>query len=162
MKCQKCGKYDVTTHITEIVNGKKAEAYLCKYCGEEYNHNSGFHSIFKNNFNGFFEDFWKSPMSIQSQANAIQACPNCKSTVADIQSIGKLGCSECYNTFRNLLLPSLKNIHGSNTYKGNFPNHTTNTISEIEELKQMLALAVENQNFEKAAELRDKIKEMEA
>ncbi len=166
MKCQKCGKHDATTHITEIINGVKSEIYLCKYCGGEYNHSNGFHSIFKNNFDSFFEDFWKSP-NVQglSYGSSAKTCPVCKNTITDIQKRGRLGCSECYNTFRDFLLRSLKSIHGADTYEGRLPKKLKFKIEqtdETERLKQELKLAVEAQNFEKAAELRDKIKGLEA
>ena len=159
MKCQKCGKHDATMHITEIINGIKNETYLCKYCGDEYNQNSAFHSIFKNNADSFFDDFWKSPASLNQPG--IKACPNCKITIKDIQSLGRLGCSECYSTFRDFLIQSFKNIHGSYTYAGKSPKRSIK-FDKIEQLKQELNHAVENQDFERAAELRDEIKGMEA
>ncbi len=161
MKCQKCGKYEATTHITEIINGAKNETYLCQYCGEEYHQSNGFHSIFKNNFDSFFDDFWKSPAAISPPVVTANSCPTCKTAISDIQNRGRLGCSECYRTFADFLLRPLRNIHGSNTYVGKIPKKSGKT-NEIEQLKSELSRAVESQNFEKAAELRDKIKGMEA
>ena len=166
MKCQKCGIRPATTHVTEIINGVKNEAYLCQYCGNIYHQNTGFHSIFKNNFDSFFDDFWKSPSSLgQATVSTAKSCPNCGSTLNDIQSRGRLGCSECYSTFADFLLSAIKGIHGSNRYTGRLPkriNTENKQLSEIEQLKAELSRAVENQDFEKAAELRDKIRGMEA
>ncbi len=160
MKCQKCGKYDATTHITEIINGLKNETYLCKYCSEEYNQSSSLHSIFKNNFDSFFDDFWKAPTAIGQPTTKV--CPNCKSTMRDIQHNGRLGCSECYRTFRDFLKSSLKSIHQSTCYLGKNPIANTPQISQIDTLRQELSRAVEAENFEEAARLRDKIRGMEA
>ncbi len=166
MKCQKCGKHDATTHITEIINGVKNETYLCKYCGEQYHQNAGLHSIFKNNTVNFFDDFWNTPITLgQLSQSTAKKCPDCHSTLTDLKKSGRLGCSTCYSTFRDYLLHSLKGIHGSSTYIGKHPQKghpDTKPFDKLEQLKKELTLAVDAQNFERAAELRDKIREMEA
>ncbi len=159
MKCQKCGKYEANTHITETINGVKNEIFLCKNCAQSTVQHPGIESIFKNNFDNFFAPFWSGPKASYIQAAAPVMCSNCKSTIADIQKNGRLGCSECYKTFADLL--PLKNIHGSNNHTGKTPKRAIN-YSKTEQLRQELCEAVESQNFERAAELRDKIREMEA
>ncbi|MBR5154897.1 MAG: UvrB/UvrC motif-containing protein [Clostridia bacterium] len=164
MKCQKCGKYEANTHITKIANGVKNEIYLCNHCAENANHSPELESIFKSNFDNFFESFWKSPNLGFIQSGSLRVCDNCKSTISDIQNSGKLGCSQCYKTFSDLLLRPLKDIHGNNTHLGKAPKRLyadINKTNKIETLKQELSRAVEEQNFEEAARLRDRIREME-
>ncbi len=166
MKCQKCGTNPATTHITEIVNGVKNETYLCSHCEKEYHNSTNFHSIFKSGFDSFFDGLWQPPMGLgHSSQNSVGVCPNCGSTISELQNRGRLGCSQCYNTFFDFLLPSVKKIHGSCNYTGKQPiskDGCNKKTDDINQLKQDLNHAVQEQNFEKAAILRDRIKEMEA
>lgn len=165
MKCQKCGKYDATTHIKKIVNGQKSEAYLCPQCASQSGELPTFKSVFDNDFENFFKGLWSSPSITQAKTTSNAAyCKTCGSTLSDIQSCGKLGCSDCYAVFGDYLLRPLKEIHGSNIHTGKLPVRAAKGLrldGEIDKLKDELSRAVLDQNFEKAAVLRDKIKEME-
>ncbi len=161
MKCQKCGKYDANTHISEIINGVKNEIYLCSHCAKNTMHTPEIESILSSSFDNFFAPFLKSPNSAGSYTASQKICKNCKSTMQDIQNSGRLGCSECYKAFEDLLLHPLKDIHGSNRHRGKIPKKRSYS-NEAEQLKEELARAVEAQNFERAAELRDKIRQREA
>ena len=75
-----------------------------------------------------------------------------------------LGCSNCYIEFENRLEPILRRIHGNIVHNGKVPKRTGGTLrirKEIEEYKEEMQRAVDNEEFERAAELRDKIKELE-
>lgn len=164
MKCQKCGKYDATVHMTESINGMKTETYLCKYCAEEEDKSFVFKSPFYTDFDNFFQSFWESPKLNHPSKVAVESCKGCGSTLSDIQKTGRLGCGECYKSFRDRLLRPLKEIHGSNIHTGKVPKRIGKEIaksSEIETLKDRLSRAVLDQNFEKAAKLRDLIRELE-
>ncbi len=163
MKCQKCGNYDATTHITQMINGNKTEIYLCPYCAEE-NNGVWFNSVFDNSFEDFFSSIWNTPKFVSQTTSNVKKCSVCGSTLAEIQKSGRLGCSECYNTFFDVLLKPLKEIHGSNVHTGKYPRRSGKELSrcnEINRLKDELNRAVLDQNFERAAELRDKIRELE-
>ena len=81
---------------------------------------------------------------------------------------GKIGCADCYETFYDKLLPLLERLHGKTNHVGKIPNSfeeiakEENTQNETEKLKAELDEAVKAQNYEKAAELRDRIKELES
>jgi protein arginine kinase activator len=164
MKCQKCGKHEATTHFTEIINGLKKESFLCQQCAQDGNV-MGFKSVFDDNFETFFKSLWGAPKLNQDISKNYKECPNCKTTLFDIQKQGRLGCSECYQVFGSFLMQPLKEIHGSNNHIGKTPKRLgkpINNTNEIDMLKDELNRAVLDQNFEKAAQLRDKIKELEA
>jgi protein arginine kinase activator len=76
---------------------------------------------------------------------------------------GKIGCADCYTTFYDKLLPSLQRIHGKTRHEGKNPTiikaEVTN-VNPIEDLEEQLRIAIDEQNFEKAAQLRDKINEL--
>ncbi|MEK6568296.1 MAG: UvrB/UvrC motif-containing protein, partial [Candidatus Omnitrophota bacterium] len=91
-------------------------------------------------------------------------CPNCALTYADFKKVGRLGCGECYTSFRKYLLPLLKRIHGSNKHYGKMPlvlAKPLKTKTDIEELKLKLQKAVSVEDFEEAARIRDIIKKLE-
>lgn len=161
MKCEKCKINNATIHLTEIVNGEKTEIYLCKTCAEENNsHIFNFDSGFDNFLQGFLGQVSSSS---QNQISG-GVCENCKSTLSQIQRTGRLGCGQCYKTFREYLKKPLKEIHGSNTHTGKIPGRMGIDIKNarlIDSLKEQLNRAVLEQNFEKAALIRDQIKGLE-
>ncbi|MBR5615081.1 MAG: UvrB/UvrC motif-containing protein [Clostridia bacterium] len=162
MKCQVCGKYAATTHITKVINGQKSEVYLCPYCANQNGNAPVFNSILSGDFENFFGGLWGTPSEIEKPIANV--CNVCGSSLRDIQSRGKLGCSNCYTVFGNYLLRPLKEIHGSNSHVGKIPQKAGQGIriaGEIDKLKEELNRAVSEQNFEQAAKLRDKIKELE-
>lgn len=169
MKCQKCGKNEANTHITKIINGEKTEMYLCENCaaesGELASFNSGFENEFQNFFSGFFGEPFFGGSKAGLSAETAKRCPVCGSTVSDITDRGRFGCSDCYKTFADYLLGPLKQIHGGNRHTGKIPKRAGKGIrreAQIDKLQSDLNLAVMNQDFEKAAELRDKIKDLKA
>ncbi|MFA5881294.1 MAG: UvrB/UvrC motif-containing protein, partial [Eubacteriales bacterium] len=75
-----------------------------------------------------------------------------------------LGCPTCYDVFENKLDPVLRRIHGNPRHTGKIPKRTGGTIElrrEIEELKRELQAAITSEEYEKAAEVRDKIRGLE-
>jgi Uncharacterized protein with conserved CXXC pairs len=99
----------------------------------------------------------------ESKENDI-TCPNCYTTYEEYRKTGKLGCSKCYEAFEEKLKPMLKNIYGYEEYIGKIPRQSNNDnyiSNEIRILKEDLNRAVEKEEYEKAADIRDKIKELE-
>lgn len=162
MLCQNCGKYEATTHVKRIINGESAEAHLCSDCAKALGYTDVFGG-FGNTFGDLLGSFFG-----ESQVGGIGSrtirCEKCGNTFNDIVNSGKLGCADCYTTFYDKLLPSLQRIHGKTRHEGKNPTvinaelaHSENTLASLEE---ELKTAVSQQNFERAAELRDKINKM--
>lgn len=168
MKCQKCKVKNATTHVKRVVNGEYEEYMLCGDCA----HEMGFDNVFDMDMPDMFGDLMKSLFGALPSRSGAARCPLCGSTLGDITNTGKVGCAKCYEVFYNELLPSVKRIHGNTTHSGKTPgrqaipekskeNSEKEIKEQIEGLKKQLDKAVEVQNFELAAELRDKIREME-
>ena len=82
----------------------------------------------------------------------------------DFQKTGKLGCGECYNVFSERLEPLLKRIHGNSEHHGKTPKKMEQSIkkyNELNDLKALLNKAIQSEEYEKAAELRDEIRKLE-
>ena len=175
MLCQKCHKKTASVFISSIINGQETRIYLCDDCVKDY-------PLFNFNFQNPFSikdvmDKLKidEDTSIdQEKDNLLQIdndskeediiCPNCYSTYNEYRQTGKLGCSRCYEVFEEQLKPILKNIYGYEEYIGKIPKKDNSHIyisKEIRILKEDLNRAVEQEEYEKAAGIRDKIKELE-
>ncbi|MEG0895864.1 MAG: hypothetical protein RSE93_09105, partial [Oscillospiraceae bacterium] len=106
MLCQNCGKYEATTHIKRIVNGQRAEAHLCSECAGMLVYSIAF-SEFVFNFADMLGSFFNENTVGMLSNNAVR-CEKCGSTFNDIVKSGKIGCSDCYRTFYDKLMPSLE------------------------------------------------------
>lgn len=157
MLCDKCGKKTATTHYTQIINGEKRESHLCEDCAAE----SGYGQFFGDFPNLFGSMLFGAPAP---RVGAQKTCPHCGATFTDITDAGQLGCADCYETFTEELLPTLARMHGKTAHAGKIPKSAGGAIrlkGELAEAKARLQKAIEAQAFEKAAELRDHIRDLE-
>ncbi len=160
MLCDLCGKNPATVHLTEIVDNQMTELHLCEDCAREKSSQMEQEFGLADLLAGLAE-FGKP----QEEKDVVEIkCLQCNLTYADFKKVGRLGCSECYNTFRRYLSPLLKKIHGSNRHLGKSPMKVakvTRKRLDLQELRTRLAKAVEAEEFEEAAKIRDQIKELE-
>lgn len=160
MLCDICGENEATVHLTEIIDDQMAELHLCEECAKKKSLEMEQHFGLADLLAGL------AGLGKQFEVGQLTGvkCPNCGLTYEDFKKIGRLGCSECYNTFRDSLVPLLKRIHGSNQHLGRTPVRTSKVVkakSELQELKVKLQKAIQMEEFEEAAKLRDKIRELE-
>lgn len=163
MLCQNCNKKIATVKLTQVLNNFKEELYLCATCAKEkgsFNIGSPF-SI---------NDFFSGLMDIQTagpytdEDRTIVTCPKCGMTIEEFQKIGKFGCEKCYSAFEDQVKPLVKRLHGSSSHTGKAPAKNMETPaprSELELLKEDLNVAIKHEEYEKAAQIRDRIKAME-
>ena len=172
MLCERCGKNEATIHYSEIVNGKKRSYSLCEECADALGINvksDPFEAFGAGSLlSGFFGDIFDHPaVGRVAEPKTETRCPVCGSTLREIAAKGKVGCAECYRTFRAELAPTIRKIHGGVTYKGTTPAADGTAAakekpaSELDALRAELYEAIKNEEFERAAELRDKIKSLE-
>lgn len=166
MKCQKCQIREANEHIVEIRNGKKQELYLCSECAAQspmvQEIKSGIDFGIGDFLGGIFSGSKAKTLSSDSGVkNGV--CPLCGMAFEEFLRKGRLGCGECYTAFRTKLERPLKQIHGTSEHLGKVPSRMGGTLKrdrQINSLEKELNEAVMKQDFEKAAELRDKIKEI--
>ena len=157
MMCQKCGKHPATVHLKQIINGVAKEEYLCSLCANM--ENSFFGSSSDLSTESLFDSLFLGGRP--SASSTRQTCPLCGITAREIQRSGRAGCAECYKTFRAELRNAAFRIHGGAKHVGRAPQKTkeeTERLTKIEELKTQQSKAIEEQDFELAAKLRDEIK----
>ncbi len=164
MKCQHCNNREANTHIRRIINGKKEEMYLCEECAKELGVMNDF-DFEPFSFDGLFSNLLGAGTRAFNSLVGIDSCSSCGTTVSDIINSGRVGCADCYDKFEDRLMPSIEKLHGKTKHIGKNVTYTTTTNSDdevpknsIETLKEELKKAVQEQRFEDAAVLRDKIK----
>lgn len=157
MICSNCKSNNASFFYTQNINGKETSLALCPNCAAK----SGITgSMVSPLFNSFFSN------NIKSKSDVIYAkkCTLCALSFSDILKMGKVGCPECYNTFKEELGDTIRSIHGAAKHVGLTPSGASldetskNEISEEEVLRKQLNEAIKSENYEEAAILRDKIK----
>ena len=160
MLCQDCGNNESTIHLTQIVNNKKVELNLCRICAEK----RGFHNPFEKNAFPLAEFLTGMLREIGEEASAAfkaLKCPKCELTFADFSKKGRLGCGSCYSAFRTQLKDLLRKVHNSNQHHGKTPITTVKELKPLREerkLRDELRQAIEKEDFETAAAIRDRLK----
>ncbi|MCR5149766.1 MAG: UvrB/UvrC motif-containing protein [Clostridiales bacterium] len=163
MLCQNCGKKEATTHIKQIFGGEMSENHLCRDCASHLGYGDmlpGFGLNISQLLSGFAGDF-----DLPAPARETLRCPKCGASFGEIVSTGNVGCSECYHTFYERLLPIIEQTHGKSRHT---PSHSS-PVKEKEKTKEEkiaalrleMSSAVSREDFETAAALRDQIKTLE-
>lgn len=162
MMCEICGVRKASIKFTQIVNTKKKELHLCKVCAEEKGYTDPLSSFPKLLGDLILGIIAALPATKREQIDL--TCSECKLSWNEFQDTGLLGCGSCYDSFSEQLVPLLRKLHGSTKHIGNRPPHKRidGTKNEIERLKNELDRAIQKEKFEQAAELRDKIRDIEA
>ncbi len=164
MKCQHCNEKEATTYIKKNINGKVTEMHLCSDCANELGVMDEFST--ENFFaDTFFGNFLGAGIPAMNVLTGVDRCEYCGSTFNDIVKSGKVGCAHCYSKFDDKLEPSIVKIHGKTSHVGKNVSYTEipdkeDKKDQIKSLKDDLKLAVQEQRFEDAAILRDKIKDL--
>ena len=153
MLCNNCGKKEATVRYEENINGEKRKLNLCTECSEKL-------GIFKNNFmDNMFLSFFDEPVVLGIDKVKEKICPKCGYSFSDYKNTGLLGCSECYNTFESKLEPVIHKMHGK-SYHIKSDIKKTKPKSKVDKLKEELENAIKDENYEKAAIIRDEIRDL--
>ena len=166
MICEECGKRPATLHLTKIVNGEKNEYHICEQCAQEKGDVfTGFHNFSINNLLSGLLKF--DPMQKSGRESTVSKplrCETCGLTYAQFTKSGRFGCSDCYKFLGDKLDPLFRRIHGNTQHIGKVPERTGGQLKirkELEQLKSALQRYVASEEFEKAAEMRDRIRMLE-
>jgi len=165
MLCEICLVREASIKLTQVINSKKKDIAICKECAEEkglFNPMIGLQKFFGSLL--LLNQLKDEENAEQKEQDTGLYCENCQTTWREFQNGGLLGCSDCYRAFGEKLRIVLRRIHGSTKHIGNRPaNHRIIlNDSDIAALKKKLERAVRTENYERAAELRDRIKDIEA
>jgi protein arginine kinase activator len=162
MKCEKCNR-PATAHITEIRGGKKIEKHLCEQCAAQV---EGFPAKAHTPINELLTNFVLAHSGLAKESSS--TCPECGMAWADFTQSGLLGCEHDYTAFDKDLTPLLQRAHeGATHHLGKVPTRRGGTSVpvkrqlDVTRLRKELSRSVEAEDYERAAKLRDQIRDAE-
>jgi protein arginine kinase activator len=166
MKCQKCDK-TATIHITEITGGVPEEVHLCESHAREYlSQGQPAPAAPPSLASSLAQQIVSSTAEELSRIDQ-QSCPICGITFYEFRSKGRLGCAHDYAFFERQLEPLLLNIHGETRHMGKRPKsapreaYYQQQLTELIRMRREMKQAVEAEDYERASELRDRIRTIE-
>jgi len=165
MKCQKCDK-PATFHITELSGGTPQEVHLCEGCAREYlsSETPETPSDVSNLAGALAQQLALGETAEQLSRLEQKTCPICGITFLEFRKSGRLGCPNDYDFFWEQLEPLLVNIHGESRHAGKVPQRSGaagGLQTELIRLRREMKDAVQDEDYERASELRDEIRRLE-
>jgi protein arginine kinase activator len=156
MQCSICKEKPATVHLTQIVGDKMQKLDLCEDCAKDKGVNDPAGFALADLMLGL-----GASQEIEQAGGGVETkCPRCGFTQADFKKSGRLGCPECYDTFAEGLSSLLKTMHKGTHHVGKAPEAlraSRENADRLKVLQKKLAKAIEAEDFEQAAVLRDEI-----
>lgn len=178
MLCERCRIREANIQYTEVINGIKTEHNFCAHCAKELDFGP-YSAIFDGEFplakllSGLLGT--EEPEQKQDKFHQI-VCPCCGTSYDSFVKNSCFGCADCYGIFDVLINDNIKQLQGSDSHKGKTPIYQTGQEQEIlngkpkvhgdireEEIREldiMLKESLKQEEYEIAAQCRDKIKEL--
>lgn len=161
MLCDICKQNVATVHLTQMVEGKTKKVDLCESCSKAkgVDDPTGF------SLADLLLGLGAAQEMEQAMAGGEIKCPHCGFTQADFKKAGRLGCADCYQTFAEGLESLLKTMHKGTKHVGKVPQAFRQSQDLAEKLKSLqtrLDKAVQNEDFETAAHVRDEINQVKS
>ncbi|HET7038484.1 MAG TPA: UvrB/UvrC motif-containing protein [Gemmatimonadales bacterium] len=166
--CEQCGERPAAIHLKTVADNEVREQHLCEVCAAELGVQTEA-SVAKFPLGDFLASMGKGASAQLPAGRETGRCDACGATLQDFRDTGRLGCPQCYVTFEATLRTLLRRIHGASRHVG--PAYRppegqpvpagTAPEPRLDELRAQLRRAVADENFELAARLRDRIRELE-
>ncbi|MFH0921012.1 MAG: UvrB/UvrC motif-containing protein [Fibrobacterota bacterium] len=163
MNCDECKKKSAAVNFTQIINNKKTVLNLCRDCAEKRGFTGHVPGAAPQGGVGVGNLVSKIATEYEEESNAV-LCDRCRLTYMEFKQTGRLGCGHCYEAFGKRLDDLLRKIHGSDCHIGKVPKSmepAINACRQVDSMRREMQEAIRNEDFEKAARMRDKIKKME-
>lgn len=161
MLCDNCRERDAVIQVMQIVDKGPVKHNLCEKCAAE----KGFEPPLSAPKNPLVEFLMPAQKALPATMAEAGRCPFCSATLRDFRTTGRLGCARCYDAFEVSLRDLLRRVHGSAKHVGKRYQPPSALHEEaptvLSELRERLRRAVESEQFELAAELRDRIRVLE-
>lgn len=161
MLCDQCKERDVAVLLTTIEENTVRQLHLCEKCAAERGVETP-SAMPKHPLGDFLQAVQQQTVILQEDA---VRCAFCSTSLREFRASGRLGCAHCYGAFERSLRELLRRVHGSSRHEGT-PYEPPSPAAlqkrtSLLELRDRLRRAVENEQFELAASLRDQIKVLE-
>ena len=168
MLCQECHNAPASVHVKKRDGEEEVSLHLCRACAKKMGWQSPLADI-KFPLAQFIASMMSDMGTGGSEADYPDAgaqCSECGLSFRDFSRTGRLGCGHCYEAFRSSMNELLRRIHGNTHHEGRRPKSApkparTSKTKSLRQLKADLDRAIAEEDFEKAARLRDKIRDLQ-
>ena len=163
MQCSQCQEREAVVHLTQIADNQVVTVHLCERCAAEKGVESA-SNLGKTPIGSFLATMGQglgTQVASPKEGERV-SCEACGATLNDFRETGRLGCGECYRTFAGPLRDLLRRLHGSSRHLGerySSPGQARSFSRSELDLREQLRLAIQAEDFELAAELRDRLRE---
>jgi protein arginine kinase activator len=161
MLCDSCRERDAEVHLTRIVDNAVTQLHLCETCARA----PGVEKKLGVPTQQQGDILQAVQQGAAAPAEDAAACPFCGATARDFRGTGRLGCPHCYDAMEPSLRELLRRLHGSSRHVGRRYEppvaHVAHKPDSLHDLRDRLERAVAAEQFELAAELRDRIRVLE-
>ncbi len=158
VKCMICKDKDATVHFAEITNGQIKKMHLCEECAAQKGIGVNISFSVADLIAGLSPD--------TPAVDETLRCAGCGLELAEFRNSGRLGCSRCYESFSDMLMHIIESVHKNTVHTGKLPPNVElqqeeeNAKERIHAFQGQLQQAIEKEDFERAAKLRDTIKKL--
>ncbi len=162
MLCDKCHENQATVFVSNDINGMKIEYHLCEKCAQSQG------MTLDGLFKAYLDDVFLSPSPAPKKPSLV--CGTCGETFEEFRRIGRLGCADCYSTFKNELDAIFRKVQSDTKHSGKRPSSLVSIAAteieatqpnNLENMRVQLKQAIDSEDFETAARLRDEIRALE-
>lgn len=161
MVCDICHERDAVVNLTTIENNSVVQKHLCEQCAAERGVETSVATP-KHPLGEFLQAVQQQTVPASTEAGT---CAFCGLTMKDFRATGRMGCARCYTTFESSMRELLRRVHGGPRHIGRAyrapADETVEKSGVLGELREKLRRAIEQEQFETAAELRDRIRVLE-
>ena len=156
IKCEICGKRQAKIHLTDFVDGKPVQRHVCEQC---YKKHGGLPEL---DAPSIFQQLIEA-VAPQLRELSSKRCPTCGTNYLEFRQTMKLGCPNDYEVFGDAMEQLAKRLHNATRHAGKVPVDAESgvvTEKRLQHLKQQMRQAIETEDYERAALLRDRIREL--
>jgi protein arginine kinase activator len=161
VRCDYCGKEDAVIQLTKVKDNEMQILHLCESCAAD----EGVETTSAPGSAPLADFLAQIGKSVGEEASALGECPSCGMTPAQLKQTGRLGCAECYTHFAPHLRGLLRRLHGGTQHVGKEvvarSADERDRKNQVDTLRRRLQRAVDAEDFETAAQLRDEIHAVE-
>jgi len=162
MVCDDCHENDAVVQLTAIKENVVVQLHLCERCAAQRGVETTVNTLPMHPLGEFLNQVQQQLVAAPTDA---ASCTFCGSTMADFRASGRWGCARCYSQFEAGIRELLRRVQGHSRHIGRIyqspGGETLERSAVLGELRERLRRAIDGEEFELAADLRDRLKGME-
>jgi protein arginine kinase activator len=169
--CESCGSEQAVVHLVQIQDGAIAHTHLCQRCAQQAaEHGPASMAVvfaMPAALTGLFGNVLATEKGRPTPPPTLDdpVCYVCGTTLEQVTESGQLGCAACYGVFAAQVEQAMTSAHDTSVYQGKLPRNLPQELDgqrEVVRLRRMLSELVDNELFEEAASVRDRLAELAA